>query len=290
MKDLTVFVLTHNRGDLLLETIDSVLNQTCHDFKFIVSDNSSNDETMKMLEERKYLDKFEYRKRDREYSSFEHFNLCMNEVNTKYFILFHDDDLMIENFVETMYSSIFNEKYIAVGCNSFILQKTEKTKNIYLKTKKNILINNEYELVQQYLCDNIVPYPSYIYNTEKIRENNILYENTVGKYSDVAWLLTLLKFGSIYWLKKEFMYYRVHRNQDSNKIDFYNQLKLFKLYKKYSTNKYLRKLLMKKHIKFLYNYESSTKKSYRNWRIYYKYSRFELFPKIIIKKLLRIYK
>ena len=49
MKDLTVFILTHNRGEMLLETINSVLNQTCHDFKFIVSDNSSNDDTARLL-------------------------------------------------------------------------------------------------------------------------------------------------------------------------------------------------------------------------------------------------
>ena len=89
MKDLTVFVLTHNRGELLLETIESILNQTCNDFKFIVSDNSSNDETMRLLEERGYLGKFEYRKRDKEYPSMEHFNLCLSEVDTTYFVLFH---------------------------------------------------------------------------------------------------------------------------------------------------------------------------------------------------------
>lgn len=288
MKDLTVFVLTHNRGPLLLETIQSVLNQSCNDFKFVVSDNSSNEETYKLLIENNLLEKIEYRKRDREYPSFDHFNICISEVDTKYFVLFHDDDIMLPRYVETMYNTIREKNCVAVGCNSFILYGTKRTKNSYLKIKKNLEICTKEELVGQYLLDNIVPFPSYIYNSEIIKPNRLYFYNNVGKYSDVTWLLKILSFGYINWINDELMYYRIHDKQDSQNIDFFNQIKLFSVFKKicYNNNK-MKQRLNKRRIRFLYSYESSRKNNYRNWKLYFKYSFIYLFPRILIKRIVR---
>ena len=170
MKDLTVFLLTHNRGKLLLETVQSILNQTCHDFKFIVSDNSSNDETAKLLAENDLLDKLEYRKRDTEYPSLEHFNLCLAEVNTKYFILFHDDDIMMPDMVQSLYDAISASDYVAVGCNAYILHRVQETKKRMFRNAKNKIFDNTNTFVDMYLKKNIVPFPSYIYNKEKIKK------------------------------------------------------------------------------------------------------------------------
>jgi len=227
MKDLTVFVLTHNRGEMLLETIDSILNQSCHDFKFIVSDNSSNDETMRLLEERGYLGKFEYRKRDKEYPSMEHFNLCLSEVDTTYFVLFHDDDIMLQDYVETMYNSIAGSEYVAVGCNAYYLYGEKRNKRKMLRKYKNnlsvALVTKD--LALQYCKRNgIVPFPSYMYNKKLIGTK--IFDEECGKYSDVSWLLRLVKLAPIYWLTAPLMYYRIHKGQDSQMLDIENQKKL----------------------------------------------------------------
>lgn len=290
MKDLTVVILTCNRCDLLIETIQSVLNQNCNDFSIVVSDNSSNEETLKKIQEKFIDERFVYVKRDRQYSPFEHFNLCLSEVNTKYVILFHDDDLMKENLVESLYNNIVNKGYIAVGCNALIQNNNDKTEKEYFITRENLIIRDCSSLVKQYLLDNIVPFPAYIYDLEKIKQKKLLFKNCVGKYSDVAWLLNLLQYGTIKWLKKSLMYYRVHGNQDSQKIDFYSQIKLFNLYKKYINTHELKKMFLKKRISFLYGYESSTKKKYRNWKIYCRYSFFKYFPRVLIKQIIGFYK
>lgn len=255
MKDLTVFVLTHNRGELLLETIESILNQTCNDFKFIVSDNSSNDETMRLLEERGYLGKFEYRKRDKEYPSMEHFNLCLSEVDTTYFVLFHDDDVMLPDYVEKMYSMIFETKYVAVGCNAFYLVDKVKTKKCMLHTKKDLILN-EKDFIKQYCNLNIVPYPSYMYSKKLISDVN--FDNSFGKYSDVFWLLRLNATAPIFWNKKALMYYRIHKGQDSTHIDFKNSWKLDNLYSNYVSSSMIREYRIKK----LYNYSVNSTKSF----------------------------
>lgn len=247
MKDLTVFILTHNRGEMLFETIDSVLNQTCHDFKLIVSDNSSNDETARLLQERNLLGKFEYRKRDKEYSSIDHFNMCLSEVDTGYFVLFHDDDIMLPEYVETMYNTINGSEYVAVGCNGYYLYDGKYSKKRMLKSPKDLLITTGKELAENYCKGNIVPYPSYIYS--KVLINKLVFCNKLGKYSDVWWLLRILKLSSIRWLGVSLMYYRIHNNQDSAHIDYVNQIKLINCFKAENINL---KVLMQYRYSILY--------------------------------------
>lgn len=227
MKDLTVFVLTHNRGMLLLETVESIINQNCADFKFIVSDNSDNDKTYELLKQHNMLDRFDYRKRGKLYSSLEHFNLCLSEVDTKYFILFHDDDIMLPNMVDVLYNAINGSEYAAVGCNAYIMNNVIKTTRRFLKEKKNTELNTK-NLVYHYCTYNIVPFPSYIYSHGLL--NGLDFGNDCGKYSDVSWLLQLSKISKILWLSDCLFYYRVHTAQDSNYYDIVGQKKLFNLF------------------------------------------------------------
>jgi len=232
MKDLTVFVLTHNRKELLLETIQSILHQTCHDFKFIVSDNSSDNETTKLLTENNLLDKFEYRKRNKEYTGSEHLNLCLSEVDTKYFILFHDDDIMLPNMVERLYSVINGSDYAAVGCNAYIMKDYYCTKKMLLRGQKNIVLKTPENMIKQYLnAYSIVPFPSHIYDKEKLKK--LKFTNLAEKHSDVVWLLQCNEIASILWLSDVLMYYRQHSYQDSNSYDYIAQLKLIAYFRKF---------------------------------------------------------
>lgn len=229
MKDLTVYILTHNRGKLLIDTLNSVINQSCNDYEIIVSDNSSNNDTYDLIRE---YHNVKYIKREKEYSSTEHFNLCIEEVKTKYFILFHDDDIMCPNMIEELYNSISENDYIAVGCNAYLLVNDKKTKKTMLRNKRNKVLHEPSDMVMQYMDNySIVPYPSYIYNKEKIGDLRI--KTDYGKYSDVTWLLNINSKGEVLWLHNVYMYYRIHSGQDSSGFNYYSQQKLLRKYCKY---------------------------------------------------------
>jgi len=239
MKDLTVYVLTHNRGRMLLETIDSVLNQTCRDFTFIVSDNSNNNDTYELLKENGYIEKLNYVKRKEECSGLEHLDICLSEVKTKYFVLFHDDDIMLPNYVQQMYDAV-QKGYPAVGSNAYFLYGGKKSKKTFFGKGKNIEVSKK-QLPIQY-CKNIIsPFPSYIYNKELLKGLHIT--NECGKYSDVIWLLKVSEAGNVLWLSTPLMYYRIHKEQDSKSLDIENQEKLIECFKNIvgDGNKYLRK-------------------------------------------------
>lgn len=252
MKDLTVFVLTHNRQELLLETIQSILHQTCHDFKFIVSDNSDNDKTYELLRQHNMLDRFDYRKRGKLYSSLEHFNLCLSEVDTKYFILFHDDDIMLPNMVDVLYNAINGSEYAAVGCNAYYFINSRVTNRQTLKTNKDMVLSSPSVLVKQYCNRSIIPFPAYIYNKNKI--GDVIFQDTCGKYGDVHWLIELNDKNKLKWLGKPNMYYRIHLGQDSQTTQFTDMSKLLRLFKKYCSqslviNRYRCYILYAKWIK-----------------------------------------
>ena len=288
MKDLTVFVLTHNRGKLLLETVQSILDQTYCDFKFIVSDNSSNDETAKLLVENNLLDKLEYRKRDKEYPSQAHFNLCLAEVNTKYFMLFHDDDIMLPDMVQSLYDTIKATNYVAVGCNAYILHKTQKTKKRMFRNTKDKVFDDTNTFIDMYLKGSIVPFPSYIYNKEKIEKLEFIYD--AGKYSDVTWLLRILEVGKIYWLTESYMYYRVHTNQDSMKFSYYEQYLLIKKFQCYCKKKASLQLLKKYRIYQIYTRAVQRNKCSISLLLFLmKNSLFHCFPKMIVRLILYNY-
>lgn len=287
MKDLTVFVLTHNRSDLVLETIYSILNQTCNDFKFVVSDNSSNDDTRKLLENTNLLNKFEYIKREKEYSSLDHFNLCLSEVETNYFMFFHDDDVMKPEMVEISYNSIDGTNYIASACNANFIKKNKKIRKSFNNIKKNKVLVKEEDLLLQYYKGKINPFPSYIYS--KILIGNIRFDSSAGKYSDVVWLGRLLHKGKILWISNKLMFYRLHNGQDSSSYEYSQQLKLINFFTENIETSKGKKILRKYRIQQLYTIESKRKK-YISVFFYLINSFFYLFPRVLVKKNLKFNK
>ena len=59
MDKIQVFILTHNRPTKIQFSIDSVLKQTYKNIELIISDNSTNEDTEKLLA-KNYFNKFKY--------------------------------------------------------------------------------------------------------------------------------------------------------------------------------------------------------------------------------------
>ena len=230
MLDITVVIATYNRPQLLINAISSVLNQEYKNFIFVVSDNSSNNDTFYLLKEKGLLDKFEYRKKNN-LLAYEHFNEIVAEIKTKYFVMFHDDDIMFPNMLGALYDSISSdESLIAVGCNNYFFNGDEKARVMNLKKSDDLLFSSKEDIIPRYFGNTwkAVPFPSYIYNVEMIREENIIYTTKAGKYSDVIWLMDLVEVGRIKWLAEPLMLYRIHPAQDSGQFSFCDYHKLLR--------------------------------------------------------------
>jgi hypothetical protein len=245
---IQIYILSRDRPNLLREAIDSALkqNHSLIKFEIIISDNSENDDVYKMVN-RNYTQKnIKYIRRSPPLPAKEHFQLVVSELDAKYTVLFHDDDILHPDYVRVMSSFLKNDNIVAVGCNAMILMgDTLSSKKSMSDFSPSIKFNNEKEFLERYLpgSGGSSPFPGYMYRTKYLKQA-FLNIPIKGKHSDAAMLSSLLNYGEIVWLEKPLMYYRVHDSNDSVVENISDRLALFHYMKKKGVEKYSTKLLL----------------------------------------------
>lgn len=102
MAKITILTRMHNPGKYVYHCVDSVLNQTFKDFKFVIVDNASSDGTKEILEE--------YARKDaricllrNELNNVSMLPCMQNLVETEYFMVLDHDDWLELNALEELY-------------------------------------------------------------------------------------------------------------------------------------------------------------------------------------------
>lgn len=118
--DLTVVICLYNAGQYIDETMESLLVQTKRDYKLLVIDDCSTDDSAEIAYQ--YTNKFEDFKlisRPENEGTASVRNFALNIVETPLMLFFDADDIADPEYVEKLYSKITESKnYIAVGCYS----------------------------------------------------------------------------------------------------------------------------------------------------------------------------
>ncbi len=229
---LTIFLISHNRPQDAIRAVKSILAQNDQRFNLIISDNSSNQELTELISAT--YPHIQYRKRDSALTSLAHFNLCISEVESDYFSLFHDDDLMLPNYVSTFWSAQNQfPNAIAYGGNAMV-EQNDHVIGVSFKTAADYeVINCADDLAAKYFSRHqlgISPFPSYVYRRSD--SCRLMFDLDAGKYSDVQSLLQLADCGSFVWIKEPMMVYRMHGSNDSNVESFGDRLKFLAFLKR----------------------------------------------------------
>jgi len=229
MATLQIFIATYNRPDLICKTIDSILTQKGWDYELLVSDNSTNDLTSKIISE-KYAKLVRYIKRNLSVDVITHLNMILSDVSADYFMIFHDDDTMNEGMLKSIHEAFKNDQsLVAVGCNAHTIKNDKIGKTWFLRDhKENQLVKGPRDMAGRYLVPNqIVPFPSYIFSAA-VALNLRFDSGKGGKFSDVAFLIDVAALGNILLIAMPLMNYFIHKGQDSFTNDFKARLKLIK--------------------------------------------------------------
>lgn len=300
MEKIQVIIITHNRPDFVTESVESVLNQTYPNVELIVSDNSSNNLTQEIINKKNYKN-IKYIRRKIVYGPIEHLNCALQEVTSNYFMIFHDDDVMFENMVETMYDILSkNENIVAVGANGFFTLNKKVTKEkIFKSSEKSIVLQNNIEVAGHYLIRNgIVPFPSYLY--KKVVAQKLQFDSSEGGvFSDMTFIMKTATLGNILFLEQPLMNYYVHTEND-HVPDFYlNNTKVISFIRRTTDSKKNGALIKAYRIKAIYmEFKQGilsgrilllSGRYYRLLSILFKSSTFDYFPRILIISLLRIF-
>lgn len=214
---IAIFILCHNRPEETRLVIRSVLNQSDPNFSLTVSDNSSNDEVEAMVSAE--FPSVRYVRRAPMLTAMQHFNRCIEDVESDYFCLFHDDDLMGPSFVQEMRRAALKHPNAgALGCNAVIeVFGRPQAAPSFLARREYDTIGSARKLAARYFSrsqSGIAPFPGYVYNTRLV--GGLRFPTDGGKYADVTWLLELTRRAAMVWVRQPLMTYRMHGGNDGN--------------------------------------------------------------------------
>ncbi|MFN7711108.1 MAG: glycosyltransferase family 2 protein [Curvibacter sp.] len=228
MPSLHIFILCHNRPDDARQAIASVLAQTDTNYTLTISDNSSNDSVEHMVREN--FPQVVYVRRQPMLRAEEHFYSCITEgLESDYFVLFHDDDLMAPDYVRAMRDAVLEYPIaIAIGCNALTEINGVIQKRTYFAARRPYeIITDSKDLSYRYFGrgqSGIAPFPGYLYKSEGVGSSRPPLND--GKYGDVIWLLSLADKGPIIWVRKPLMTYRFHGGNNGLQESRYSRLRI----------------------------------------------------------------
>lgn len=117
---VTVIIPTIGRINYLRGAIDSVLNQSYRNIEIIVSDNKSDISIQHALSD--YFDeRIHFVRRETRLDFISHINLCIREAKGTYLMILSDDDLMSQNYIESMVTDFDLDSSIGIGLSPQII-------------------------------------------------------------------------------------------------------------------------------------------------------------------------
>jgi len=150
---VSIIIPTYNRKSLLMETLQSVKNQTLEEWECIVVDDGGNDGTAKeLLKLRKTDSRFQYFKRPPEYpkGTCGCRNFGFSQSSGKYIQWLDDDDLLSKNKLEEQVAELNKKENPAIfatcSWDFFWPEKKLKLKNTFSRTGK-LTKENYYSLL-----------------------------------------------------------------------------------------------------------------------------------------------
>jgi glycosyltransferase involved in cell wall biosynthesis len=103
---VSIGIPTYNRATSnLLNVIERALGQTYENIEVIVSDNCSSDHTPELVGAISDP-RLRYIRQDSNIGANNNFNYCLSQAKGEYFLLFHDDDMIDEDFIESCIASL----------------------------------------------------------------------------------------------------------------------------------------------------------------------------------------
>ena len=223
-----IVILSRNRP-FFLERNLKVISKNKFSKYITISDNSNITYRNKiLLLSKKYKVKFIQRNENSLYS---HLKKCFIDSKKSFLMLFHDDDVFNDNFfinINVCLNHFYKNQLTAIGLNGIFYKDNQTFKNtIWNYNKKILKIRYEKDLIVKYLDNDeggISPFSSYIYNLQ-LYKNNIIdifnnFEDINNPYNDTIFLLSLLKFGEIYWLNDNLVNIQIHNQSISSSTKF----------------------------------------------------------------------
>lgn len=206
MPKVSVIIPTYNREQFIVETINSVLNQTYKDFEIIVVDDGSTDNTKSKLEQFKSKIKLiEQKNSERAIAR----NNGVKNSTGQYVAFLDSDDIWIKNKLEKQVE-ILNSKPEVILTYGQCLRINEDGRKI--KTAKRQLRGFSGNVYERLLMRNFVVSPTPMIKREFF-EKTSGFQTKYIPYEDWEFWIRFSLLGKFHFIDKPLAYYRIHSTQ-----------------------------------------------------------------------------
>jgi glycosyltransferase involved in cell wall biosynthesis len=226
---VSVVIPTYNRYHYLQQAIESIINQNNNNIELIIVNDGSTDQTEAILQS--YQNKYSFIKAVNQ----ENQGVCVarntgiTDSSGEFIIFLDDDDLLVFNGVEKLYSEIKKSpENVKIVCGNLIIDYEETNKRmgrLPVKVKKN-------ELLLQFLIRNQISVGQVIINRAAIIEKGGFSINYPYSEDYDLWTRMLLDY-DIAYLNHPVLQHRKHPDQVTAKqrglVRYYSDKVAYKL-------------------------------------------------------------
>lgn len=181
---VTIAIPTYNRADSYLEdALRNAIGQTYQNIEILVSDNHSTDKTPEIIES--FSDpRIRYYRQEKNLGQRPNMNFLVEKARGDYFLMYHDDDQIEKDFIETCMKAAGYRKNVGLILTGS--RVIDKSGNV-LRSKENTaegLSFDEFVLlwykqgIHMFLCASL-------FNTEALRDAGG-FKDRFDRYDDVA--------------------------------------------------------------------------------------------------------
>ena len=218
-----VLIPTYNRPQYFKEALESVLNQTYRNFEIVVSDDSANDETEKLIQP--YLEKDSRIKyfRHHNFTADDNWNFLrqyqIDDKKSEYVNWLMDDDLFYPRKLELMVEVYRNNPDISLVTSiKNTINEAGKVTGKWMNLSDSTFKKSGEDMGKSiFILGNVIGFPgAVLIKKEFLRNGDLCWnDDEDGFYSlcDVSTWLQLLSKGNMVWIGEPLSAQRIHNKE-----------------------------------------------------------------------------
>jgi glycosyltransferase involved in cell wall biosynthesis len=170
---VTVAIPTYNRAALLREALESVLAQTHSNFRLVIGDNASTDNTADVVAS--YCDtRIEYVRSEHNIGMIANFNRLIGITETEFLMLLPDDDLLYPDYLNSILEVLQRNLRVGFAHTAFdvidIDSRLQKHAASFLRSNHPVLVEPGRAFLERSMTSGLALQSSITFRTRAIRE------------------------------------------------------------------------------------------------------------------------
>ncbi len=222
---VTVGIPTFNRAGLLRETVESVLGQTYRDFRLIVSDNASTDETRDVVASLSDS-RLEYVRAETNIGMIGNFNRLIELTKTKFLMLLPDDDLLYPDYLSSVVEILRRNPRAGLVHTAFdeidIDSRVKERSVSFIKSNQLSMVESGRTFLERSMTSTAILLSSTTFRTHAIRDAGGMTTHE-EPFADVPLFMRIAQSWNIAYLDRPLVAFRVHDQTETTLLASRNQ-------------------------------------------------------------------